>query len=89
MKDEDRVYEFRLEYLSGNSVGHNYHYYLAQNAEKALSYQLEMMDHKHWNIQIIKLERKCPYGNKWIDESEVLKKTNEIKDMISNREKKA
>ena len=47
------------------------------------------MDHKHWNIQIIKLERKCPYGNKWIDESEVLKKTNEIKDMISNREKKA
>ena len=74
MKDEDRLYEFRLEYLSGNSVGHNYHYYLAHNAEEALCYQLE---------------RKCPYGNKWIDESEVLKKTNEIKEMISNREKKA
>ena len=43
----------------------------------------------HWNIKIIKLERKCPYGNKWIDESEVLKKTNKIKEKIFNREKKA
>jgi hypothetical protein len=70
--DEDRLYEFRIEYISGNSVGHNYHYYLARNAEEALFYQLEMMDHKHWDITLLKMERKCPFANKWINESEVL-----------------
>ena len=53
--DEDRLFEFRIEYVSENSIGHNYHYYLAHNAEEALSYQLEMMDHKQWNIEILNL----------------------------------
>ena len=74
--DEDRLFEFRIEYVSQNSVGHNYHYYLAHNAEEALGYQLEMMDHKQWNIEILNLERKCPYANKWMDESDIL---NELK----------
>lgn len=74
--DEDRLFEFRIEYVSENSVGHNYHYYLAHNAKEALRYQLEMMDHKHWNIEILNLERKCPYANKWMDESDIL---NELK----------
>ena len=73
MSDSDgRLYEFRIEYISENSVGHNYHYYLAYNAKQALYYQQEMMDHKHWDIQIIKLERKCPFTNKWEDRSEIL-----------------
>jgi hypothetical protein len=73
MSDSDgRLYEFRIEYVSENSVGHNYHYYLAYDAKQALHYQLEMMDHKHWDIQIIKLERKCPFTNKWEDRSEIL-----------------
>jgi hypothetical protein len=70
--DEGRLYEFRIEYTSGNSVGCSYHYYLARNATEALHYQLEMMDHKHWSIKLLKMERKCPFANKWIDESEVL-----------------
>lgn len=70
--EEDRLYEFRIEYISGNSLGHNYHYYLARNAEEALFYQLEMMDHKHWDIKLLRMERKCPFANKWIDESKVL-----------------
>ena len=70
--DEGRLYEFRIEYISGNSVGHNYHYYLALKANEALHYLLEMMDHKHWDIKLLKMERKCPFANKWIDESEVL-----------------
>ena len=73
MSDSDgRLYEFRIEYISENSVGHNYHYYLAYNAKQALYYQQEMMDHKHWDIQIIKLEKKCPFTNKWEDRSEIL-----------------
>jgi len=70
--DDYRLYEFRIEYTSHNSVGHNYHYYLAHNAKQALNFQLEMMDHKHWDIQLLKLERKCPFSNKWEDESDVL-----------------
>ena len=66
----ERLYEFRIEYVSDNSVGHNYHYYLAYSAMQALNYQLEMMDHKHWDIEILKLERKCPFTNKWEDRSE-------------------
>jgi len=72
MVEENRLYEFRIEYTSENSVGHNYHYYLAHNSEEALSYQTEMMDHKHWDIQLLMLERKCPFSNKWIDESNIL-----------------
>lgn len=79
ISDEDRLFEFRLEYISNNSMGHNYHYYLAHNAIEALKFQIEMMDSKQWSIEIIKLERKCPYANKWIDESEVLNKIDELK----------
>jgi len=71
-EQKERLFEFRIEYTSENSVGHNYHYYLALNAEEALRFQLEMMDHKHWDINLLRLERKCPFANKWIDESEVL-----------------
>jgi hypothetical protein len=77
--DEDKVFEFRIEYVSENSIGHNYHYYLAHNATEALKFQIDMMDHRQWNIEIVKLERKCPYANKWIDESEVLNNINELK----------
>ena len=75
MKDSEsksRLYEFRIEYTSGNSIGHNYHYYLAYDAKEALNYQQEMMDHKNWDIQLLKLEKKCPFSNKWEDESYVL-----------------
>lgn len=73
MSDGDgRLYEFRIEYVSENSIGHNYHYYLAYSAKQALYYQLEMMNNKEWEIKIIKLEKKCPFTNKWEDRSEVL-----------------
>ena len=71
-EQKERLFEFRIEYISGNSVGHNYHYYMAHNAEEALKYQHDMMDAKHWKIKLVKLERKCPFSNKWIDESDIL-----------------
>ena len=79
ISDEDKLFEFRLEYVSINSIGHNYHYYLAHDAIEALKFQIDIMDHKQWDIEILKLERKCPYANKWIDESEVLNNINELK----------
>jgi len=69
---DGRLYEFRIEYSSDNSVGHSYHYYLAYSSKQALHYQLEMMGNKNWEINLIKLERKCPFTNKWEDQSEIL-----------------
>jgi hypothetical protein len=73
MSDKDeRLYEFRIEYTSDNSIGHNYHYYLAHNAKEALKFQKEMMNNKHLEIILLSLERKCPFSNKWEDESSIL-----------------
>tara|TARA_R110001599_G_C12053173_1_gene642385 strand:- start:384 stop:659 length:276 start_codon:yes stop_codon:yes gene_type:complete len=73
---DPKLFEFRIKYISRNSQGYNYHYYLAENAEKAVEYQVEMMDHKHWEIKLVSLERKSfsPYASKsrWIDESNAL-----------------
>jgi hypothetical protein len=71
-EQRERLFEFRIEYKKHGSIENNYHYYMAHNAQEALDFQLEMIDHRHWNIELIKLEKKCPYANKWIDESEVL-----------------
>ena len=72
MMESNRLYEFRIEYSTAYSICHNYHYYLAHDAEEALNFQNEMIEHKHLNIQLLKLERKCPFSNKWIDESDIL-----------------
>jgi hypothetical protein len=69
---EGRLYEFRIEYTSDNSISHNYHYYLAHDAKEALKYQQEMMNSKHLDIKLVALEKKCPYSNKWEDESSIL-----------------
>jgi hypothetical protein len=73
---EAKLFEYRIKYISRNSRGHNYHYYLAENAKKAIEYQLEMMDHKHWEIELVSLERKTfsPYASRhrWVDESDIL-----------------
>jgi hypothetical protein len=45
---------------------------MAESAEQALDFQLEMIEHRHWNIEILKIEKMCPWSNRWIDESEIL-----------------
>ena len=45
---------------------------MAYSPKQALDFQNEMIEHKGWSIDLLKIERKCPYSNKWIDESEVL-----------------
>tara|TARA_Y100000589_G_C26984577_1_gene560037 strand:+ start:74 stop:307 length:234 start_codon:yes stop_codon:yes gene_type:complete len=69
---ENRLYEFRIEYSTAYSIGHNYHYYLAHDAVEALEFQKEMIEQKELDIQLFRLERKCPFANKWIDESDIL-----------------
>jgi hypothetical protein len=64
--------EFRIKYVRPKSVGVNYHYYMADDAEQALEFQLEMIEHKDWDINILEVEMFDRFANKWIDQSHVL-----------------
>ena len=64
--------EFRILYQRTNSVGSNYHYYRAEDAKEALQFQLETIEHKGWDINLLTIERYDRFADKWIDESEVL-----------------
>jgi len=68
----DRQFEYRITYRRKNCVQLNNHYYMAENAEQALDFQLEMIEYRHWNIEILKIEKLCPWSNRWINESEIL-----------------
>jgi len=67
-----RQFEYRITYRKENCVQLNKHYYMAESAEQALDFQSQMMEHRHWNLEILKIERMCPWLNRWIDESEAI-----------------
>ena len=68
----ERQFEYRITYRRKNCVQLNKHYYMAESAEQALGFQLEMIAHRHWDLEIIKIEKFNPWSEKWIDKSEVL-----------------
>ena len=68
----ERQFEYRITYLKKNFLYLNKHYYMAESSEQALIFQLEMIEHRNWNIEIFKIEKLCPWSNRWIDESEIL-----------------
>lgn len=72
------VYEYRIKYLTRGYATPNYHYYMCEDASQALAFQLEMAKHKKWELETIKVERFCKYGDKWEDESEVLTDENKF-----------
>lgn len=65
----DKVWEYRIEYKHADACENNYHYYNAIDALHALEYQEDMVSNKGWEITTLKIERKCPYSDKWIDET--------------------
>lgn len=69
----DRQYEYRILYIAKGSINSSYHYYLAYNAEQALSFQENMAKTKGWDIETISIEKKNPYSMKWEDQSSILK----------------
>ena len=71
-EEKKRLYEFRIEYISGNSVGHNYHYYMALNASQAFLFHIKSVQHKKTCVQNISIEKYNPYSQKWEDRSDVI-----------------
>jgi len=70
------MFEYKITYKRRGDMLSNSHYYMASDADEALGYQMEMIEHKNWNIDILKIEKFCKYSEKWIDESEILKEEN-------------
>lgn len=68
----ERQFEYRITYKKENCLQLNKHYYMAESAEQALEFQLQMIENRGWNLEIIKLEKLCPWSNRWIDKSELL-----------------
>tara|TARA_R110001583_G_scaffold8965_29_gene42423 strand:+ start:604 stop:828 length:225 start_codon:yes stop_codon:yes gene_type:complete len=65
----DKLWEYRIEYKHNDSCESNHHYYNAISALQALEYQQDMVNNKDWSITTLKIDRKCPYSNEWIDET--------------------
>ena len=68
----ERQYEYRIKYQHSHDRLTNYHYYLAETAEQALEFQEQAIEHHDWNITLLTIEKKCPWANKWLDESDIL-----------------
>lgn len=71
---EPRAFEYRVKYNAGaeHSAIDSYHYYNAINASDALIYHNTVMANKKVDCQVVSVEKKNPYSNKWEDESYVL-----------------
>ena len=65
--------EFRIKYRTAGCVRESYHYYLADDAGQAVGFQNTMNENKGLNLQILSIERKCPYMDRWVDESDQVK----------------
>ena len=68
----ERQFEYRITYRKQNCLQLNKHYYMAESAEQALEFQLEMMKHRGWDLEIIKIEKFNPWSERWIDKSEII-----------------
>lgn len=72
--DVEKLWEYRIRYKVDDALHSNYHYYQATCAQQAMEFQTEMAEHKHWHLDTLSVERKCPYANKWIDETHMINK---------------
>ena len=52
------MFEYKITYRRLGDMLTNCHYYMASDASEALEYQLEMIDHKGWKIEILKMSTK-------------------------------
>ena len=71
--ETERLWQYRIKYASAGSIETNYHYYYAHDAAQAFEFQSEMAEHRNWHITTKCIERRCPYAQKWVDETGLVK----------------
>lgn len=59
------IEEYRIRYRHNHAVKTSYHYYMAENAEQALSFHDYMTDKKHLNLETISVEVYNRYADRW------------------------
>lgn len=74
--DVDKLWQYRIKYVVRGSIETNYHYYYAHDACQAYDFQSEMAEHRNWCIDTKCIERRCPYAQRWIDETELVTELN-------------
>lgn len=67
-----RQFEYRIKYKRPPDHLTNYHYYMAESAEQALDFQLQAIEQHSWKIELVDMDKKCPWSNKWINKKHVL-----------------
>jgi hypothetical protein len=72
------IHEYRIKYLTKDTTQPNYHYYMCEDANQALEFQMEMAKQKKWQLEILKIERFSKYSAKWEDESDGLTDENKF-----------
>ena len=67
---------YRIKYNIGaeHAAMDSYHYYQALNAQQALEFHEFSMKRKKYFCQILSIEKKNIYSNKWEDCSDILSK---------------
>jgi len=74
----DQIWEYRIEYRHRDEEGADslgstsFHYYNAESASEAFEYHQFTISKKSWDVNILKVERRCPYADKWIDETDLI-----------------
>lgn len=63
----DRIWEYRINYR--HEGRERVSYYNTEVASQALENQLYISSKNDEDIEIISVERHCPYSDKWLDET--------------------
>lgn len=66
-KTANKIHLFRIKYNFGKdcSVTNSYHYFHAESADQALNFHNFSMSKKGYDCQILSIDKKNPYSNKW------------------------
>jgi len=59
------IEEYRIKYRHDHAVKTSYHYYMAENAEQALSFHDYMTTKNHLNLDTISVDVYNRYSKKW------------------------
>jgi hypothetical protein len=71
---DSKLWEYRVKYnaTKENVALNNFHYYMAHNAEEALSYHYHPSKHKSFSNLVLSVERHNPYSDQWEDETHLI-----------------
>jgi hypothetical protein len=66
----NKIWEFKVEYKIDNELDVRNHYFSAESYEEAKGYHDETISRHKQTSELLSVERKCPYSNKWVKEDD-------------------